>query len=88
MAATYERFLYRGGSWPIVNAFSERFKLTAGEIAQAVASATLKAQWRRAANKARSSDTTDEAHLAAPSLEDLAAARAKQAGAGGPLRKD
>ena len=64
----------------VVSALAGRFKLAAGHIAQAVASATLAAQWRGASNKAHSLEANEEAQLEAPSLEDLAAAARAQCG--------
>lgn len=57
----------------MVSVLAGRFKLAAGEIAQAVASATLAAQWRRAAGQ--SNVSSEE-----PALEDLAAAARAQCG--------
>jgi SpoVK/Ycf46/Vps4 family AAA+-type ATPase len=64
----------------VVSTLAGRFKLAAGHIAQAVASATLAAQWREASNKTHSKEANEEAQLEAPSLEDLAAAARSQCG--------
>jgi hypothetical protein len=64
----------------IVTTLAGRFKLAAGHIAQAVASATLAAQWRGASRKISSDAQNEEAKLEAPSLEDLAAAARAQCG--------
>jgi len=64
----------------VTEALAARFKLSAGHIAQAVTSATLAAQWRGASLPAGASQTSGEAQLAAPSLDDLAAAARAQCG--------
>jgi hypothetical protein len=64
----------------LVRTLAGRFKLTAGHIAQAVASATIAAQWREASIPPTSSETSDNELLVAPSLEDLAAAARAQCG--------
>jgi SpoVK/Ycf46/Vps4 family AAA+-type ATPase len=64
----------------VVSMLAGRFKLAAGHIAQAVASATLAAQWREASNKIHSTEANEEAQREAPSLEDLAAAARSQCG--------
>ncbi len=64
----------------VVRTLAGRFKLTAGHIAQAVASATIAAQWREASIRTTSSDTSDKEQLEAPSLGDLTAAARAQCG--------
>jgi len=63
-----------------VSALAGRFKLAAGHIAQAVASATLAAQWRGASRRTNSDAPNGEAKVEAPSLGDLAAAARAQCG--------
>jgi ATPase family associated with various cellular activities (AAA) len=62
----------------VVRTLAGRFKLTAGHIAQAVASATIAAQWREASIRTTSSDKSDKEQLASPSLGDLTAAARAQ----------
>ena len=64
----------------IVATLAGRFKLTAGHIAQAIASATLAAQWRGASRKTSSDKQREEAKLEAPTLEDLTVAARAQCG--------
>jgi SpoVK/Ycf46/Vps4 family AAA+-type ATPase len=64
----------------VVRTLAGRFKLTAGHIAQAVASATIAAQWREASIRTTSSETGDKEQVEAPSLGDLAAAARAQCG--------